>query len=330
MCVARQRLLAPLADGIVVVESSMGGEDGRNGVFLIAGERPVLVEAGTAVNAARVARTLTAVGIGPTDLAAIVLTHAHLDHAGGAGELARLFPAATVLVHPDGARHLADPAPLVAGARRAHGPLLETVSGLPQPVHPDRIRALPHGALVPLGAGRRLVAVHTPGHSPDHLALLDTGTGAVFTGDAAGIRTAGMRVARPATPPPSFDATAAAASHRRIAALRPELLILTHFGAVSDPEPYLSELTSRLWRWCAAAQRIVAAGGTPASVESELVRRFAAEEGLPLTEPIRFAASGGYRTNAAGLHHWSKAGHRPSGPGAAAGPLGSAAATSHR
>jgi glyoxylase-like metal-dependent hydrolase (beta-lactamase superfamily II) len=314
----RRELLAPLADGILVVDSSLAGEAGRNGVFLLAAERPVLVEAGTAVNADRVARALGAAGIGPADLAAIVVTHVHLDHAGGAGELARRFPAATVLVHPDGVRHLTDPSRLLASARRAHGPLLDSVYGIPEPVDPSRVRALRHGALVPLGGGRRLVAVHTPGHAPHHLALLDTGTGALFAGDAAGVRIAGMRVARPATPPPSFDATAAAASLRRIAALRPDLLVLTHFGTVPEPEPYLAELTARLWRWCGAAQRVVAGGGGPAAVEAELMRRFAVEEGLPLTQPVRFAATGGYRANAAGLHRWASTGRvaaRPAGGG---------------
>jgi glyoxylase-like metal-dependent hydrolase (beta-lactamase superfamily II) len=295
------------ADGVLVVDSMLAGETGRNGVFLVAGARPVLVEAGTAVGAGRVAAALAATGVGPRELSAIVVTHVHLDHAGGAGELTRRFPAATVWAHPAGARHLADPARLVASARRAHGPLLDSVYGTPVPVDPARIRVLADGDGVPVGGGRRLVAVHTPGHAPHHLALLDTGTGTLFAGDAAGVRIAGMRVPRPATPPPSFDAVAAAASLRRMAGLRPDRLVLTHFGAVPEPVGYLAELTGRLWRWCAAAERVVAAGGGAAAVEAELLRRFAAEEGLPLDEPVRFAATGGYRPNAAGLYRWASA-----------------------
>src|SRR5881275_1318243 len=125
-----------IADGVMVLDSELAGEPDRNGVFMLTGRRPTLVESGTGLAAGRVVAALRTAGVGPRDLAAIVVTHVHLDHAGGAGAVARRFPSATVLVHPAGARHLADPARLMASARRTHGPLLDNVYGTMVPIEP--------------------------------------------------------------------------------------------------------------------------------------------------------------------------------------------------
>lgn len=298
------REIAPeIAPGVLVVDSELAGDPEHNGVFLLAGSRPTLVESGVGLAAGRIAGRLTALGVGPRDLHAIAVTHIHLDHAGGAGELARRFPAATVLVHPAGARHLADPARLLASSRRAHGPLMDTVYGGMEPIDAARIRALEDGDTVDL-ADRRLTVLHTPGHAPHHLSLLDD-AGTLFTGDAAGVRIPGMRVSRPSTPPPSFDAADMLAGLRRMAAAAPARLLLTHFGAVPDPGPYLSELADRLRRWCAVAERVASSGGDAGELAAALLAAFGAEEGLPLDDPVRFGLTGGYAANAAGLHRWA-------------------------
>jgi glyoxylase-like metal-dependent hydrolase (beta-lactamase superfamily II) len=292
------------AAGIVVLDSELAGTQDHNGVFLLPGSEPVLVESGTGLAAPRVAAALSALGIGPRDLAGIVVTHVHLDHAGGAGELARRYPNARVFAHPAGVRHLVDPTRLVSSARQVYGAALDTVYGGMTPIDATRVHALADGEIVTVG-GRRLVAAHTPGHAPHHVAVLDTVSGSLFTGDAAGVRIPGMLAARPSTPPPSFDAGAAHASLRRMADLAPDRLVLTHFGAVSAAGEYLADLGDRLDRWCAAARASVAAGRDAAALEADLLRLFAAEEGLPVTDPARFAATGGYGPNAAGLHSWA-------------------------
>ncbi|GAA1675082.1 hypothetical protein GCM10009765_25480 [Fodinicola feengrottensis] len=297
-------MLPELTDGVLVLDSEMAGDPDHNGVFLLTGSRPALVESGVGLAGERVAEALTALGIGPGDLAAIVVTHVHLDHAGGAGELARRFPSATVMVHPSGAKHLVDPSRLEASARQVHGPLMDTVYGHMTPIPADRIRVLADGDTVDLGE-RQLTALHTPGHAPHHVAVLDTSDGTLFTGDAAGVRLPEMRTPRPSTPPPSFSAADSRASLDRMAALAPARLVLTHFGVVTEPLPYLADLTDRLGRWCAAAEKAVADGQDAAALEAELLRLFGAEEGLPLENPARFASTGGYSANAAGLHLWA-------------------------
>ncbi|MFJ9418680.1 MBL fold metallo-hydrolase [Streptomyces sp. NPDC101227] len=291
-----------LGDGVFVADSTMAGYPGMNGVFLVPGDRPALIESGTALSAVRTRAALDAFGLAPGDLGWIIVTHVHLDHAGGAGELSRAFPAARVVVHPSGARHLADPTRLEASARRVHGPLLDRVYGSMSPVAAARIQAAEDGARVDLG-DRELQILHTPGHAPHHLVVQDTGTGVLFTGDAAGVRVDGMTSARPACPPPHFDRDAAVASMRRMAAMQPARILLTHFGDPGDPAAFLADAEERLQRWCAVAERS-AARGLEEDLESELLRRFATDEGMPSDDPERFAVMGGFESNAAGLRHW--------------------------
>jgi glyoxylase-like metal-dependent hydrolase (beta-lactamase superfamily II) len=250
---------------------------------------------------------LATAGLGPEDLTFVVVTHVHLDHAGAAGALASAFPAATVLVHPAGARHLADPSRLVASAARVHGPLMDSVYGVMDPVPADRVRALDDDTTLDLGGGRVLRVLHTPGHANHHLSLLDEATGALYPGDAAGIQVAPMRLPRPSTPPPDFDAATAMTSLHRMRSLHPDRLLLTHFGAIDDAAGYLAHVRERLERWCAVA-RASPDPGDPAVVEQELMATFAAEEGIAELDPARFAVFGGYAANAAGLSRWAARG----------------------
>src|SRR3954453_4896512 len=118
-----ERLAAPVPLGgdVFVVDTQMSGYAGITSAYVLRTERPCLVETGTATSAATVVDALGELGIGPDDLATIVVTHVHLDHAGGVGDLAEAFPRAGVVVHEAGARHLAEPDRLLASARRVFG-----------------------------------------------------------------------------------------------------------------------------------------------------------------------------------------------------------------
>ena len=84
-----------------------------------------------------------------------MVTHIHLDHAGGVGDIAAMFPAAQIVVHQRGARHLADPSRLMASARLVYGDALDRLFGVLAPVPGDRIAALDDTGTVDLGGGRR-------------------------------------------------------------------------------------------------------------------------------------------------------------------------------
>jgi len=210
----------PLGHEVFQIDTRMAGYEGITAGYLIRGDRPCLVETGTAPSAPVVRDALAGLGIGPGDLATVVVTHIHLDHAGGAGDIAAMFPAAQIVVHQRGARHLADPSRLMASARMVYGDALERLFGELAPVPAGRIVALGDTGTIDLGGGRRLDSHYSPGHAKHHVGLVDSETGDLYVGDAAGVYLPDTGDVRPATPPPDFDLETALASVRGFAALR--------------------------------------------------------------------------------------------------------------
>lgn len=217
----------------VIIDTVMHGRPGITACFVVRGDETALIETGPKSRVESVVDGLEAAGIDSLDW--IVVTHIHLDHAGAAGTLARRFPEARVAVHEIGAPHLVDPGKLWTSAARIYGDAMEKLWGGIDPVPEERITTLAEGDTVDLG-GRTLTAVETPGHARHHHAFLDSDTGAMFTGDALGVRLADIGVVRPATPPPEFHLGDALTSIDKIASARPSRLYLTHFGA-NDPAP---------------------------------------------------------------------------------------------
>ena len=261
---------APIDLGAQVhlIDTAMSGYSGITAAYAILGDRPALVETGTATSAPVVVEALAGLGIGPEDLATIVVTHIHLDHAGGVGDLAAAFPKARIVVQDSGARHLADPARLMASARRVFGPAMDTLFGelLATPV--ERIDAIGAVGRIDLGAGRYLEAHHTPGHARHHLGLVDSLTGDLYVGDAAGIYIppvhadpttglggedggAGGRSGTllPGTPPPDFDLDLALNSLDRFEDLAATRLLFSHYGPIVDVAETLDRAKEELRLW---------------------------------------------------------------------------------
>ncbi|HEV8373752.1 MAG TPA: MBL fold metallo-hydrolase, partial [Actinomycetota bacterium] len=278
-------VLDALPGGITGIDTHMGGVSEITAGFLLGGERPALVETGPAKVADAVAREVTAAGLDPADLAWIVVTHIHLDHAGGVGDLVRRFPNATVVVHPAGARHLVDPERLLASSARVYGRLMDTVYGGLTPVEADRVRAAGDGETLDLG-GRRLELLHAPGHAKHHLAVFEPDLGALFAGDGGGVLLPSTGVLRPATPPPDFDRDLAVASLHRFAERDPAHLVLTHFGPITPPAERLAEAEAKLLRWCETAERAAEEQGPELDhIEAALRERFEREEGHESGDP---------------------------------------------
>jgi glyoxylase-like metal-dependent hydrolase (beta-lactamase superfamily II) len=246
------------APDIVTLDTVMLGEPGITGTFLVRGERTALVETGPKSSVDNVLRGLADAGVEQLDV--LAPTHVHLDHAGAAGTLAGLYPAATVAVHEVGAPHLIDPSKLWSSAARIYGDEMERMWGGIDPLPPSRVRLLADGDVIDLG-GAVLRAIATPGHASHHHAFLEETSGTVFAGDALGVRLPDLGVVRPATPPPEFDLEAALASIDRIAALEGERVVLTHFGASDagveglSPAEMCERAAEALRRWAEWARR---------------------------------------------------------------------------
>ena len=240
---------AALGEEVFAIDTLMGGHEGITAGYLIRSERPCLVETGTARSAPVVIEALADLGVGPEDLSTIVVTHIHLDHAGGVGDLAEAFPRAEVVVQERGARHLISPDRLVASAKRVFGEMMDRVFGDLRPTEASRVRAVADVGEVDLGGGRKLETHYSPGHAQHHIGLVDSVTGDLYVGDAAGIYLPEFDVVRASTPPPDFDLETSIESLRKFSSLRPSRLVFSHFGPVGDVESVLQRSEEELHYW---------------------------------------------------------------------------------
>jgi glyoxylase-like metal-dependent hydrolase (beta-lactamase superfamily II) len=297
-------VLDALPEGVIGIDTHMGGQPEITAGYLVLGERPALIETGPARVAGVVAEGIAKAGLAPEDLGWIVLSHIHLDHGGGVGDLVRTFPNATVVVHPFGARHLVDPERLLASSARVYGELMETVYGGLTPVEASRIKAVEDGETIDLG-GRRLELIHAPGHARHHIGVFEPDAGALFAGDGVGVLLPSSDVLRPATPPPDFDRDLAIRSLHAFAARSPAHLVLTHFGPISPPAERLAEAEERLLRWCETAEAAARDHGPEVDhIEAALRERFERDEGHQSGDPDSFRLLNSYESNAAGLARW--------------------------
>jgi glyoxylase-like metal-dependent hydrolase (beta-lactamase superfamily II) len=225
---------------------------------------------------------IRAVGLEPEEIRHIVLTHIHLDHAGAAGKLARMF-GAQVYVHARGAPHLLDPSKLLASASKIFGARMRVLWGGIESVPESQLTVL-EGARVPWTqvsslleagpsdwldnentlelSGHHLRAYYTPGHASHHLMYAwQTADGlAVFAGDLAGVRLPGSNIPIPPTPPPEVDLWAWSESLELLTSLEPSRLYLTHFGPIDDVRDHLTRLKTNLIKVGALSLEAVQSG----------------------------------------------------------------------
>jgi glyoxylase-like metal-dependent hydrolase (beta-lactamase superfamily II) len=292
-----------LAPGVVQIDTLLGGWGEVTAGYLIEGPEPCLVETGSQSSLPTVLAELEALGVGASDLASVVVTHIHLDHAGGVGDVAAAFPQATVYVHEKGARHLVDPERLVRSAAMVYGDLLDSLYGRLTPTPADRVQVLADGDEIRVGPSRVLASVDSPGHAKHHLGLHDSDSGLLFVGDAVGVRLPKVGVLRPATPPPDFDLDLAIGSLSRFAARRPSGIALAHYGLTpGDPQDLLAEAAGTLRRWGEVAEAAFRDGRDIATALDE-----AFEHDFDGVDPqAREIADtlNGVHSNAAGFQRW--------------------------
>lgn len=207
--------------------------------LIVEGNQAAFVDTGTAHSVPDALEVLARKGLAPENVAYVIPTHVHLDHAGGAGEMMRRFPNAKLVAHPKGARHLIDPTKLIAGVTTVYG--AEAVArdfGVIVPVDAARVIEAPDEFTLDLN-GRQLLFLDTPGHARHHFCVVDEHGRGIFTGDTFGLSyrefdTEHGEFVFPTTTPVQFDPEALHASINRLVDLRPKVLYLTHFGRVTE------------------------------------------------------------------------------------------------
>lgn len=215
--------------------------------LIVENGRAAVIDTGTATSAPLVLEALAEMNLRPDQVDYVILTHVHLDHAGGAGELLRHCPNATLTVHPRGTRHMVDPSRLVAGTIAVYGEeATRRMYGEIVPVPRERIVETPDGMRLSLN-GRELDFLETFGHARHHVAIHDRKSGHVFAGDTFGLSYReldydGHQFALPTTSPVQFDPEPYHRSIDRIVALDPEAVYVTHYSQVRRPR----EIAARL------------------------------------------------------------------------------------
>ncbi|MBS7458197.1 MBL fold metallo-hydrolase [Coralloluteibacterium stylophorae] len=280
--------------------------------------RAAFVDTGTAHSLPQHLAALEDAGLGVEDVDWVILTHVHLDHAGGAGALMRVLPNARLVVHPRGAPHMVDPARLIAGATAVYGEAEMARSyGEILPVEAGRVVEAPDGHVVEL-AGRRLECLDTPGHARHHLCVWDAASRSVFSGDTFGLSYREFDLAdgtpwvMPTSSPVQFEPEALVASIRRILALDPGSVYVTHYGRVGDVRRLAGELVGQVEAMAALARRIDAETGSVGERHARLKAALAAlyldrlgAHGSTLdADAIDAQIAGDIELNAQGLGVW--------------------------
>ncbi|MCQ4334045.1 MBL fold metallo-hydrolase [Natronomonas sp. F2-12] len=225
------------------VDTGMYGTSGYGSVYIYDTERPAIVDTGIGTNYEYVLDAMAEIGIASSELASMLVTHVHLDHAGGAGFLAAETDA-DVYVHESGASFLADPEKLWEGTKAAVGEQIQFYTE-PRPVPESRIEPIKEGSTIDLGS-RTLGVHHAPGHAFHQVVFHDTDADAVFSADAAGIYARHVGTIFETSPPPGFDLGEVLDDARMIRRLDPETICYGHFGPADADgrlETYIDVIT---------------------------------------------------------------------------------------
>lgn len=293
-----------IGDHLYAIDAWMEGRPERLACYLFDTPERVLVEVGPSATLGHLIEALDALGV--DDLAAFVVTHIHLDHAGGAGQMAKRYPGAKVGVHARGARHLADPDRLWASAAQVFGEeWLTREWGPMEPVATERLMVLDEGDQVPLGNGRFLDVMYTPGHAKHHVVYQDSQGGGMFVGDALGLSYPHGHFVQPVTPPPDFDPDEQIAQIRRMLDRDPSFLGFAHFGPRYDVAHALQQAEDRLREW---VETVAAFPELSMEDAGERLREWTAEKYQSFGYPNDAIASYAEKTNwpmqAAGIKKW--------------------------
>lgn len=299
--------------GIVAVDSGMVRECLAACYLLETDAAVALIEVGSNASAERILTVLESRGRRQEEISHVIVTHVHLDHAGGAGTLMQRLPGAQLVVHPRGARHMIDPSRLEGSARAVYGDVeYEAMHGALIPVPEERVIVMQDGGSLTVG-DRSLSFMDTPGHARHHFCVWDERTRGWFSGDTFGISyretdTAAGPFIFPTTTPVQFDPPALIDSIARLMEKQPRNMYLTHFGQVRDLPRLAADMVSAVEFFAMLGEAHAADENRTAAIETEMMEwllKRARQHGVALPdEKLREVFRGDVVLNTQGIEFW--------------------------
>ncbi|MEO7774372.1 MAG: MBL fold metallo-hydrolase [Steroidobacteraceae bacterium] len=282
---------------------------------LVHEDHAAIIDTGTSHSVPELVKALRELEVLPENVDYVLLTHIHLDHAGGAGALLRYLPNARVVVHPHGAAHMNEPGKLIAATIAVYGEkAYRSLYGEIVPIPAARILQTQDGMTLSLQS-RELTFLHTPGHALHHYCIWDPTSRCVFSGDTFGLSYREFDTARgalilPATTPTQFDPAQLENSIDRLLALQPECIYLTHYSRVTDIPRLGRDLKAQIRQFVRIARSHAADAAPYDGIRADLRGlwlRLMVEHGCDMNE-ARFDAllELDLDLNAQGLDYWLK------------------------
>jgi glyoxylase-like metal-dependent hydrolase (beta-lactamase superfamily II) len=275
--------------------------------------RAAFVDVGTNYSVPYLLAALEELGIAREAVDYLLLTHVHLDHAGGAGRLMRELPNARAVLHPRGAPHMIDPGKLIAGSKVVYGEeRFARLYGELVPIPRERVQVVADGERLSLG-GCTLELIHVPGHALHHYAVVDAAHASIFSGDTFGISYRALDTDQgafitPSTVPTQFDPEQHLASVDRLLAYQPQSIYLMHFSRVTDVARLGELLKAQIRELSVIARRHAHRADRFAAIRADMLELWIAlaqREGSTLDErEIERVLQGDLELNTLGLIAW--------------------------
>lgn len=270
----------------------------RTGTYVILEKELTIVETSASPSIPYILSGLKQLHIDPIDIKYIIVTHIHLDHAGGAGLLLQHCPNAKVVVHPKGARHIIDPSRLIAGARAVYGEKFDSLFDPILPIPEQKILIKNDGDTLKISDSCTLTFLDTPGHANHHFSIYDPISNGIFTGDTIGVfypelKHDGIELYLPSTSPNQFNPEYMLQSLEKIEKLNVDYVYFGHYGASSN----IQEISQQIRKWLplfveAGNKGMAMQGSLSEKVEAAtqalfaLVTEYLSEKQIPNDHPV--------------------------------------------
>ena len=277
--------ITEVAQNIYLIDNQLYSIPKWGSVYLINEEKKALIDTGPTTSSNAVLEGIRRVGVSPEDIDYLIVTHIHLDHAGGVGTLLKDMPRARVVVHHKGARHLVNPVRLVDSVRETQGEKVMRLLGEVVPVETERVMPVSGDDVIELCELQALRFIDAPGHASHELCIYESRHRGLFSGDAVAISVAENKILLPVTPPPSFNLEAYLDTLARLMALKASALYFAHFGVVNKVQENLQLAMDKLQFWDKIVLKAIQEDGFDRAAE-----KFRAQLYLEL-EPVRQTAS---------------------------------------